>query len=159
MRRIAMPADGTPDDLLTLAAEQARRVVRQLPVLGPVAWLMMHDAATRHDFVADLAWRVMPPLVLEQSRLYARGPMPTAFATWAFLSDEALRHYRAPPYRLRPGEWKSGDMVFVVDIVAPYGGVDEVLADLRRTALAGLKVHRLAAASQGIVDVVELGAG
>ncbi len=33
--------------------------------------------------------------------------------------------------RLKPQDWKSGDKLWVIDIVAPYGGQDEMLKDLK----------------------------
>ncbi|WP_454720320.1 MULTISPECIES: toxin-activating lysine-acyltransferase [Cupriavidus] len=132
------------EQLASYAAEQAQRVIRKIPLLGPVSWLMMNDPATRHAFFADLEWRVMPPLVLEQAKLFMRGEMPTAFVTWAYLSDPVAERYGKPPFRLAPGDWKSGENVFLVDLIAPYGGAQEVLDDLKKTVLAGKTIHQVA---------------
>jgi cytolysin-activating lysine-acyltransferase len=33
--------------------------------------------------------------------------------------------------RLRPQDWKSGDRLWIVEAVAPFGGTDEMLKDLK----------------------------
>ena len=82
-------------ELVELAMEQARRVSQKIPVLGPVTWLMMQQGATRHSLISDLEWRVMPPLVLDQAKLYMREQMPLAFVSWARLSPErGAQRYR-----------------------------------------------------------------
>lgn len=139
---MTIPIDN--EKLMTFAAEQAQRVIKKIPLLGPVSWLMMNNPTTRHSFLADLEWRVMPPLILEQAKLYMRGDMPTAFATWAYLSDAVIERFASPPYQLSPGDWKSGDTAFLIDVFAPYGGVKDVLADLRATVFKGKVLHQLA---------------
>ncbi|MBP0634941.1 toxin-activating lysine-acyltransferase [Cupriavidus sp. AcVe19-6a] len=128
-----MTAPTDNEQLVKFAAEQAQRVIKKIPLLGPVSWLMMNNPTTRHSFFADLEWRIMPPLVLEQAKLYMKGDMPTAFVTWAYLSDSVAERFAKPPYHLAPGDWRSGDKVFLVDLFAPYGGAKEVLEDLKAT--------------------------
>lgn len=144
------------EQLAKFAAEQAQRVIRKIPLLGPVSWLMMNNPSTRHAFFADLEWRVMPPLVLEQAKLYMKGDLPTAFVTWAYLSDAVVERYTNPPYHLAPGDWKSGEKVFLVDLMAPYGGGSEVLADLKQTALAGKEIYQLAPDNASVVKAITL---
>lgn len=131
------------EQLARFAAEQAQRVIRKIPLLGPVSWLMMNSPASRHAFLADLEWRVMPPLVLDQAKLYMKDEMPTAFATWAYLSDAVIERYAQPPFHLAPADWKSGDKIFLIDVIAPYGGATDVIADLKSTVLAGKTIHQL----------------
>lgn len=32
---------------------------------------------------------------------------------------------------MRPEDWKSGDKLWVVEIIAPFGGAEEMLKDLK----------------------------
>ncbi|NUA27140.1 toxin-activating lysine-acyltransferase [Cupriavidus basilensis] len=139
-----------------LAAEQAQRVIKKIPLLGPVSWLMMNNPATRHSFLAELDWRIMPPLILEQAKLYMRGEMPTGFVTWACLSDAVAERFAKPPHQLAPGDWKSGDKVFLVDLFAPYGGARDVLEDLKTTVLKGQALHQLVPEGEGMLRVARL---
>lgn len=123
----------SPQELAQLAQraqEQAQVVLKKLPLLGPVAWLLMQQGSTRHIALADLEWRVFPALVLEQAKLYLKNDAPLAFASWGLLSEAAAGRYRQVQ-QLAPADWKSGDQVWLVDLVAPFGGADQVLKDLR----------------------------
>lgn len=141
--------------LAKLAQEQAKAVINKLPLLGPIAWLMMQQAAHRHAFIADLEWRILPPLVLDQAKLYMKDNMPLAFASWARLSDDVAGRYRMPPYRLAPGEWKSGNDIWIVDIIAPFGGGADVLKDLRESVFPTSRLRQLAPAPDASAEMVE----
>jgi cytolysin-activating lysine-acyltransferase len=125
----------TPE-AIKLALEQAKSVLKKLPLLGPIAWLFMNSPQHRNQFIADLEWRVMPPLVLEQAKLYMRDEAPVAYASWAFLSPEVAERYRSTG-RLAPGDWKSGAEAWLIDLVAPFGGADDVIKDIKTNVLKG----------------------
>lgn len=136
-----------PEDmarLIKLAEEQAQHVFKKIPLLGPVTWLLMQQSATRHLFLADLEWRVMPALVLDQAKLYMRDQAPLAYVSWAKLSEAAARRYRQPPYHLAPSDWKSGDQVWIIDLVAPFGNAQEILKDIRENLFPNDKLYQLA---------------
>ncbi|MCY1292042.1 RTX toxin acyltransferase family protein [compost metagenome] len=96
----------------------------------------------------------MPPLLLDQAKLYMRGEMPTAFATWARLSEAVIERFSRAPFQLSPGDWKSGDKVFLIDLFAPYGGSDDVLKDLKKTVLEGKVIHQLAPTGAHAADIL-----
>lgn len=129
--------------LAALAKTQAERVIRQIPVLGAVAWLMMQQNSSRHTLLSGLEWRVMPPLVLDQAKLYMRENSPIAYVSWARLSEEAAQRYRSKPHHLTASDWQSGDQVWLVDLYAPFGGAQEVMKDLREM-FAGKEIFQLA---------------
>lgn len=148
----------SPEDaakLVKLAEEQARNVFKKVPLLGPVVWLMNQQAATRHLFLADLEWRVLPALVLDQAKLYMREQMPLAFVTWAKLSEAAAKRYRQPPYHLAPGDWKSGDQIWIVDLVAPFGNAQEIAKDVRGSLFPTTPIYQLAPASDNEVAMIQ----
>jgi len=55
-----------------------------------------------------------------------------------------------------PEDWNSGDILWLVDLVAPFGRQDDMLNELRASALKGetLKFHRTT--PDGKREVVEL---
>ncbi|MCA1323481.1 toxin-activating lysine-acyltransferase [Herbaspirillum sp. alder98] len=142
-------------DLAEIAMEQAKRVSQKIPVLGPVTWLMMQQGATRHTLLSDLEWRIMPPLVLDQAKLYMREQMPLAFVTWATLSDDVVSRYRKAPHHLTASDWRSGEQVWIIDLIAPYGGVQDILTELRTTIFPGQVIHQLAPMPQGEAKVIK----
>jgi len=129
--------------VMQVAREHAQKMLKRLPMLGPVTWLMMAGAATRHTLLSELEWRVMPPLMLGQAKLYLREETPVAFASWARLSAAAAERYRMAPHHLAPTDWNSGEQLWLVDVLVPYGGAQDVLKDLRENALAGEVLHQL----------------
>ena len=135
------------------ARENARHALALLPVLGHVTWLMLQQSMTRNTLVADLEWRVLPPLLLKQAKLHMRDDAPLAFVSWALLSDEAALRYRSAPHRLAAADWKSGDQVWLVDLFTPFGGAQDVLKDLRGQ-FAGRPVYQLAPADGALADMI-----
>ena len=99
-------------------------------LFGEIAWLMMRSPVHRHLFLADLEWLVAPPLTLKQFRLFRRDRVPVAFVSWALLTGEAEQRVVNGGWRLQPGDWNAGDRLWVVDVVAPYGGLDAITDDL-----------------------------
>lgn len=136
-----------------LARDAARSVLAKLPLLGPVTWLMMQHGATRHTLLSQLEWRVMPPLMLEQAKLYMRDEAPIAYVSWAMLSDDAALRLRSAPHHLTPADWQSGEHVWLVDLFTPFGGAKEVLDDLRKNVAAGRPVHQLLPAAGALAQV------
>ena len=135
--------------LADVAKAQAARVMTKVPVLGAVVWLMMQQAGARHTLVSELDWRVMPPLVLEQAKLYMRDGAPIAFVSWAKLSASAVQRYMEAPHHLTAADWKSGDQIWIIDLIAPFGGTAEVLKELRETVFVGQEVRQLMPSPEG----------
>lgn len=136
----------TPDQAAEFSAQlkmQAQRVMSKLPLLGAVTWLMLQHNTTRHTLISEQEWRVLPPLVLDQAKLYLRDNAPIAYVSWAKLSDKVAQRYSAAPHQLAAGDWQSGDQVWIVDLFAPFGGASEVLQDLRDTVLRGQVIHQI----------------
>jgi cytolysin-activating lysine-acyltransferase len=111
-------------------------------------WLMLQHNTTRHTLISDQEWRVLPPLVLDQAKLYMRDNAPIAYVSWAKLSDKVAQRYSGAPHQLAAGDWQSGDQVWIVDLLTPFGGSAEVLRDLRNTVLKGQAIHHLTLGDQ-----------
>lgn len=113
-------------------------------VLGEVTWLMVNAPDYRHFFLADLEWMILPPILLRQFKLFRAEKKPVAFAAWAHLSPDAEARIQSGADRLKPGEWKGGDRLWLVHVIAPLGGAEAVVKDLRETVLKekSFKMHR-----------------
>lgn len=130
--------------VITFAKEQAGKMFQKLPLLGPVTWLMMQQTHTRHTLISELEWRVIPALMLDQAKLYMRDESPLAYVSWARLSPELAQRYRHPPHQLSFNDWSSGDEVWLVDVIAPFGGIPKIMEDLRHQVFAGKPISQLA---------------
>src|SRR2546428_5155381 len=109
----------------------------QASLLGQVAWLMMQSPVHRHLFLADLEYRVAPPLMLQQFRLYRRDNVPVAFVSWALLTEEVEKRVQSGAWRLQRADWRAGDRLRVVGLVAPHGGVEGGLEEPRGKRFLG----------------------
>lgn len=76
-------------------------------------------------------WTI-PALRHQQYRLYRSGDKPVGFATWAWLSEDIETIYATNPSSLKPRDWQSGERLWILDLVAPFGDAKRVIADLRR---------------------------
>lgn len=140
------PVDGTgaeEQQLNEALRQQSLQVLRRLPALGPVIMLYLQSAHRRFQFISDLEWLLLPPLLRGQCKLYMKQDYPISFVSWAFLSEPVQQRLVQNGGRLRPEEWDSGDRLWLIDIVSPFGGVDVVLSDMRRI-FSGRHLHLLA---------------
>jgi cytolysin-activating lysine-acyltransferase len=111
--------------------------------LGEIVWLLTQSPGHRYLFVADLEWLVMTPMLLGQFRTFRSQDRVVGLALWAYLSPEVEARLEAGVPRLSPADWKSGDRPWLVELVAPFGGTDAMVEELRRTVFRGktFKMH------------------
>lgn len=128
---------------------QAGEIFEKLPMAGPVVWLYTQAPAYRHLFLGDLEWRLLPALSLGQCKLYMKDKAPLAFVSWARVNSEVDERLAAGQVRLAPSDWKSGDTFWIIDLIAPFGGAESVLKDLRENVLSGKEVKYLVPDSSG----------
>jgi cytolysin-activating lysine-acyltransferase len=64
----------------------------------------------------------MTPVLLKQFRLFYAKDRPIGVALWGFVNDEVEERLKAGTTKLRPQDWKSGDKLWVVEVIAPFGG-------------------------------------
>jgi cytolysin-activating lysine-acyltransferase len=125
------------------ALDQAKDALAKLPILGPALWLYARDPIKKFMFLGDIDWAVLPPIVLDQCRLYTKSGLPYAFITWAFVDPAVGQRLRSAQPKIAPHEWKSGEEVWIVDAVAPFGQLEETLKELREKVFSGKKVSAL----------------
>lgn len=57
--------------------------------------------------------------------------------------------YMEAPHQLTAGDWKSGDQIWIIDLVTPFGGAPKVIKELRETVFAGKPVNQLMPSMDG----------
>ncbi len=112
-----------------MSGEQAART--GLSMLGEVAWLMAHSPLHRGWPLESLLQWVVPALALKQCRAYHCGQRPVAYVSWAWLSKDAEEAYVLNPRSLQPANWKCGERLWLIDLIAPFGDAAAVVRDLR----------------------------
>jgi len=68
---------------------------------------------------------------------------------WGTVSQEVEARLAAGTSRMRPQDWKSGDRLWVVEVIAPFGGADEMVKDLKAKVFAGREMKVLAVGPKG----------
>ncbi len=74
--------------------------------------------------------------MLQQFRLFYDKDQPIGGAFWATVGAEVEERLAAGTSRLRPQDWKSGDRLWVVEVIAPFGGAEEMVKDLKARVFA-----------------------
>lgn len=123
--------------------EAAQSALAKLPILGPALWLYARDTNRKYMFLADLDGSVLPPVILDQCRLYTKNNIPFAFFTWALVNDAVDQRLRSGVPRIAPHEWQSGDHLWLIDAVIPFGQTEEMIAELRKTQFPTRKISAL----------------
>jgi cytolysin-activating lysine-acyltransferase len=117
-------ANGTAADHPQSTTAPPPKTVAQ--VLGEIAWLMTLSPRHKAIPLGDLEWLLMPAILLRQFRIFYQGEQPVGVALWALADDVVAKRINAGDTRLTAVEWKSGDNIRIVDIVAPFGGEAEM---------------------------------
>jgi cytolysin-activating lysine-acyltransferase len=112
------------------------------------------NAGYRYVFLADLEWMVMPPILLKQYQLFNEGNKVVGFAAWAYASDVVEARLKEGNSRLAPGDWKSGDNIWLINLFAPFGHSEMVIKKLSEDALKekAIKLHRRQPNGTVVVD-------
>ena len=126
---------------------------------GKVVMAMMMMPRYRHQTLADLQHLVLEPLMRDRVAIAQRASdQPVAediagVAIWASVSEECDARIRdqirggAWPLRLRPDDWNSGQINWLIDVIAPDAkSTASVIANFRQVVKEGsLRLHPLIA--------------
>lgn len=140
---------------MTDNSSQSSKTVSQM--LGEIVWLMSQSPVHKQLFIGDLEWFAMPAILLEQFRIFYGPNAPAAVAFWAMVSEETEQRLEGGAHKLRADEWQGGDRPWLIELVAPFGAHDEILADLSKSVFEGrpFKFHALNAEGQRVVKTSE----
>jgi len=128
---------------------------------GEIVWLMTQSAGYKHHALADLEWLVMPALLLEQYRIFHEGSRPVGAVLWARLDAETSARMGERSFRLRPDQWRTGDGIWITDIVSAIGAnamlPAAMIQDFKKTLFpdASIWLRRINMQTQSI-DIIKL---
>ena len=131
----------------------SKEQLKKLSILGPAMWLYARDELKKYTFIAEQDWLLIPPIILDQCKLYTCDEIPWAFCTWAFVSDEVDARLRTAIPKIAPHEWKSGKHAWLIDVVTPFGDRDGAIDDVRKTVFDNLASSALLVQRDGSVQV------
>ncbi|MBS0124702.1 toxin-activating lysine-acyltransferase [Thetidibacter halocola] len=160
--------DETPDSATPDSQQMDPEVVRKLAQLrstlrenfGTAVMAMMMLPRYSNQMLRDLQHLVLDPMLKDRLAFAYPGkteqkPMSdlAGFAIWASVSDEVDKQIREQiaagvfPIRLKPEDWTSGQINWLLDVIAPdRATVGSVIANFRQVAKQGeLRLHPLIA--------------
>lgn len=101
--------------------------------LGAAAWLWMQSPMHRSLPLAALHALLLPAIKRGQFLLASVQGQPVFYTAWACLDPQAERHYlERSPERMPPQDWTSGDRLWALDWIAPFGHTHDMSRLLRR---------------------------
>lgn len=115
-------------------------------LLGEMTWLLTQSPLHRGFAIGDLEWLVMPALIHQQFYIFRDGDKPVGLALWAKCGPDAETKLEGgmiePENRLTLDEWASGDVFWLVDLIAPFADKENqqreiMIADLISGPLKG----------------------
>jgi len=106
-------------------------------VLGSSVWLWMHSSSHRDMPLHTLSALLLPAIKHRQFILAAQGGRAVFYLSWANLSADAEQRYlQQHPIQMPLEDWNSGERMWMLDWVAPFGHTAEVNRLLRRQLFA-----------------------
>jgi hemolysin-activating ACP:hemolysin acyltransferase len=112
--------------------------------VGEVVSLLMRSRLHRFSLLAELEWMIMPAIAARQVRIVEGFSQetglvsPVAAILWASVSpeiDQRLNQAIDQPIKLKPEEWRSGDIVWIVEAVGEPRVVAASLQHLKQNEL------------------------
>src|SRR5262249_50333136 len=112
------PTNTAPNDKARNTA-----ALRLAVAFSQIVALLMPSPRHKHFSLADLEWLVVPALTsgqyaVAEAKIKDRLSVPAAAVLWASVSpevDKRLSEALNSPIRLQPAEWKSGDILWLVE--------------------------------------------
>jgi len=84
-------------------------------------WLLFQSPDYRSVQIGAIERLFLPAMRRHQFTLFRDHDQAVGLASWALLNDEAERAYLETGH-LSPNDWASGDHLWVIHFVAPFGG-------------------------------------
>ncbi|WP_050529105.1 toxin-activating lysine-acyltransferase [Pseudaestuariivita atlantica] len=92
----------------------------RLQAYGDLCFLYFRSDAHRDKSFALMRWIVQVPVDLGQYKIMYANDIPRAAFTFAMLNDAAEQKLLSGT-ALQPAEWQSGQQMWIMDVLAPYG--------------------------------------
>ena len=119
-------------------------------IIGEVTSLMMLSKVHRKMQVRDIADIILPPINLNQFRIYYNSQKePVGFVTWGNFDEATLQKYLLGDTILTTEEWNGGDNLFFTDFIAPFGHTKKIFKDLTHNIFPNKTAQTIRFTEQG----------
>ncbi|MFV2052927.1 toxin-activating lysine-acyltransferase [Aliiroseovarius sp. YM-037] len=104
-----------------------------LRVFGEIAFLCFYSNLYQKWSMQAIAKVFEPPIYLKQFQVYRARGVPRGVVTWAKLNAEAEAKHIAGTGLDNFEEWNSGDQLWIMDIMAPWGHGKDIIENIKAT--------------------------
>ena len=120
-------------------------------LLGEITSLLLLSKVHRKYQVRDIADVILPTINLNQFRIYRdKNKQPIGLVTWGYFNEATEREYLSGKSVLSEKELTSGDILYFLDFIAPYGHAKKIIKDLRENVFPTSEAKSLHFLEQGI---------
>jgi hemolysin-activating ACP:hemolysin acyltransferase len=133
--------------------------------LGEIVSLLVRSPTEKHHSLADLEWMVLPAVttgqfaVADAQSKQTGVVMPVAAVLWAFVSEDIDRQLSAnlnEPFRLKPPDWRSGKIPWIVMAIGDPKVVGTLLQNVSRSVFKDQPAKMRAKGPKGDIVVGRL---
>jgi hemolysin-activating ACP:hemolysin acyltransferase len=150
----SMPPNGSRESTITGDGDhqnvQPVAMLKFSATLGQIVLVLMRTRQHKYSFLSDLEWLVVPAIATSQFMVAEHRDsstglsLPSAVALWAMVSkdvDGRLSSSPSQPVRLKPEEWVSGTIPWLVEAAGDPRAVGSLLRTLidKRFPIDGIK--------------------
>ncbi|PZP84677.1 MAG: hypothetical protein DI582_08115 [Azospirillum brasilense] len=113
-------------------------------LIGEIMSLMLASKSHRQYQVRDISDVLFPAINLGQYTIYRdQNRQPIALVTWGRLSAKVEKEYLAVNHVLSEKELASGDRLYIMEFIAPYGHTKQVEGHLRKHVFPNECAHHV----------------
>ena len=115
----------------------SKNVAQIMAVTGSLMYLARHSELHAAYRIAQLMDRVFPSIQRGHFCLYTNRTtgQPVGFCNWVMVSEEVLGALLTKERDIAVKDWDTGDVPFFPEMIAPYGHLRKIIADLRNNAM------------------------
>lgn len=124
-------------------------------LLGEITALCMNSKLHSQYRINDITNNFLPPINLDQFRIYKKGTDPIALITWAYLDEETENKYINEQYDLRLNDWNKGDRLWFIDFIATIDVIKQIEHNMKHELFPNQMGKALRADETGKVNHIQ----
>ena len=134
----------SPKEIEWLCPSLTSSAFDPMAALGMATWLWS-QSPLHADWPSKLLARSIWPAIVHRQFMLGRDPdrQPVAYVSWACLDEERERQYLRSPSSLAQDDWVSGDRIWFVEWIAPWGGTRAVARKIEHDIFPDRTGHSL----------------
>ena len=101
-----------------------------LQSIGEICFLCFHSKTHSAWSMQMIAKMFEPAVFLKQFKVYRARNVPRGLVTFAKLGTDAEKEFASGKGLESPDDWNSGDNLWIVDLIAPWGHGREIIKDV-----------------------------